>query len=363
MDESMIALLEKSRMFNSFASGFFIKAEAIPLEGFSFWLPHCFDEYANIQDDVDGPLKRFRHELNSFFRKYLETWLTQNKQTKEAVAETKDLFSVANFLGNLGQEKDFIQLKSGKDIVKIHEPISNADFRFKRVGDLLVFNVYRPGRSSDEDHSSGKKSILALCRCKDRNQNQGIYELVQRVEITLVIPEARSSEFENHKTYSLAGFGKEISQALHRISINFSPEQLIEKYQKLGGDSVIGEWRGLQIAARLIHPEATNKKDHIANDEFDFRDRAMSWRRGNLWRLTDSHEADFALMENCPIALMISVSGSLSQRSSYVNDCSKKYHEEQFLIANVGSMVAMSLGIMMLDRHDEKFYEMNPIKR
>ncbi|MGW8185144.1 MAG: hypothetical protein ACWGHO_03490 [Candidatus Moraniibacteriota bacterium] len=359
MEDSMLALLGKSRMFSVFVHGFFAEAKAIPPDGFAFWLPSCFREYK--RDEEGGPLKRFRHELKSFFRLYLENWLSENKQSKAADAAIKNLFSVSNFFEGLALEKDFLELKSGKGPVKIHEPISNAEFHFKRMGDLLAFNIYRL-RDSAEEHISGRATVLALCRRKDPSNNQGVYELVQRVEITLGLPEVYSS-FRNGKAYSLTGFGKEISQALHRISINFSPEQLIEKYQKLEGDSAIGQWRGLQIAARLIHPEATNKKDHIASDEFNFRDRAMSWRRGNLVRSTDSRKADFALMENFPIALMISVSGSLPQREIFANDCSRKYLDEQFLIANVGSMVAMSLGTMMLDKHDEKFYEMNPVKR
>lgn len=363
MDDSMRALLEKSRMFNSFTHGFLAEAKAIPPDGFSFWLPHCFDEYINTQDDVDGPLNRFRHELKSFFQKYLETWFEQTKQAEEAVVTTKDLFSVASFLGNLGQEKDFTKIKSGRDIVEIYEPISNANFRFKRMGELLAFNVYRPGRNSDEEHSSGKKAILAMCRRKDRNQNQRVYELVQRVEITLGIPEVYSPEFGNSKAYFLSGLCQEIVRALHRIPIGIPLDRLISNYCALKGDLSIGEWRGLQIGARLIHPDAASKKEHVAHDEHDFRDRAMNWRRGNIIRIHDSRKADFSLGEDLPIALQISVNGSLPQRSFCANDCSKKYHEEQFLIADVGSMVAMSLGVMMLDRHDERFYEMNPIKR
>lgn len=359
MDESMLALMEKSRMFKSIVPGFFVEAKAISLEGFSFWLPHCFDEYTDIQDDADGPLKRFRYELNSFFRKYLETWFAQNKQSKDVVAATKDLFFVASFLGNLGQEKGFIKLKSGKDIIKIHEPISNAEFRFKRMGDLLAFNIYRPGRNPDEEHSTGKKAVLTLCRRKDSSNNRGVYELVQRVEITLELPNIS----ENGKTYSLVEFGKEINRAICSISVNLSPEQLIEKYHKLEGDSVIGKWCGLQIGARLIHFGKDNEADRISSENYIIKERSATWRRGNLVRLTNSRKADFALMENSQIALMISVSGSLPQREIFANDCSKKYLDEQFLIANVGSMVAMNLGSMMLNRHDEQFYKMNPIER
>lgn len=361
MDDSMLALLEKSKMLNSLVHGFFAEAKVIPPEDFAFWIPNCFNEYD--RDEENGPLKRFTYELKSFFKKYLEVWISQNKSSEEVRVATKDLFSVASFFEGLASEECFSKLKSGRGIIKILEPISNADFRFKRMGDLLTFNIYRPERSSDEEHSTGKKAVLALCRRKDRSNNQDVYELVQRVEITLGIPEISYSESGNGKAYSLSGFCQEIVQTLHRISIGIPLDGLISNYCMLKGDIPIGEWRGLQIGARLIHPNATNKKEHVAHDEHDLRDRAMNWRRGNLIRIKDSHEADFCLGEDLLIALRISVSGSLPQNSMYADNSSRKYLDEQFLIANVGSMVVMSLGVMMLDRHDKRFYEMNPIKR
>ena len=200
---------------------------------------------------------------------------------------------------------------------------------------------------------------------KDRNRNQGIYELIQRVAVTLEVPEVSFSESRNRNGYSLARFRKEIGKALYLMSIGdyFSSDKLIKNYQTLKGDLPIGNWRGLSIVARLIHLDAINNKEHIASDDYNFRDRAMAWRRGNLVRVTDSREVDFYLTENSPIALRISINSSLSERGFAQVDRSGKYMDEQFLIANVGSMVAMNLGSMMLDRHDEKFYQMNPIER
>lgn len=357
MEDGMKALLEKSRLLSHREHSFFVEAKPVSPKGFSFWLPNCF--YHSDLDSDNERINQFERILRAFFRRYFETWLRQIKKgSNEEKTMTENPLAIADFFLKMDAEDIFKKLES-MITVRVEEPLSGAIFSFKRFGDVLAFNIYRTQRSSDEEHTTGREAVLTLCRRKDPGNNQGIYELIQRVESAIAIPEENFSNSGNSTKCDLRSFGEMISKALYYAEINFSPEKIIEAYQKIGRDVLIGKCHGLDIGCRLVHKNA-DKKDNIASEDFQYIDRARTWRRGNVSQVSD---VEYVFQEG-ELVLIISVNSSLP-RSTFdgKNSQGEEYHNEQFLLAQAGSMVATSLASMMFDSYLKIHLKLNPVKR
>jgi hypothetical protein len=358
MDEKLLALLEKSGLFSGSNDSFFAKPEVILMKDFRFWLPNCFCfEKRGHEEDVQ--LKNFKYKIQSFFKRFFEAWAKYMHQVKEVDWE-KHAFAMTDFFVGLDTEKLFRELQPGEKAVEIAVPVTDAVFSFRRFGDILAFDISRV-RQEKEDHVAGRKVIESLCRDVDPNNNQGVYELVRGVRVSVSLPYERVSNSAKKKFDF-----KEISEMIRAslpyvVKINFAPaSSLIEKYTDIDRQGMfVSRYFSFGIYAKLVHKDAKGKED-ISSEHYRYAEQARIWRSGNVEEL-DGHT--YAFKEGDDLILVLSLESSLPDSTFLVEaSTDSKFHGEQFALATAGSIFLAGICSAMCHFHLKNHLKLNPIE-
>lgn len=355
MDENLLALLEKSWLFSIPHPDLYAQVEINPLEGFPFWMPgHFLNPERNSFDEQS---KHFLYHLKSFLKTYLEKWtdITENDTSRPLIWKDFCAKSVSFFEG-LDGEEIFHQLsESGKNTVVLDIHPNSSQITIRRLGDILALSAPCM-KSCDKHHVSGRQAIELLLRDGRHPHDVYVFNLWRHVRVSLMLSGSRTENGNNEKDIDLEQMFEMIDKAMPYANWNVNLSALIESYKTISREWVtIGEYFNLPIKARLIHKNSRGKED-ITSEEFAYSDRAQTWRIGNIHYLKESK---CRFREAADLYLVLSLESSLPVSSYDKVDPDGKFHDEQRLLYNAGTIFSTSLGNMMLNESIRRDIELN----
>jgi hypothetical protein len=333
MEENLLALFEKSRMFSPYGHGPRAKVKIEGMKDYKFFTCNCFYERSS-----DG-LRMFKGSIKSLLRRYINVWakiLDEDPVSEFDWKEhSKKTFS---FCENFEWEKILNKIESGRKCDDLNINANGSRIRIKRFGDILAFNVLNQNNEKKE-HLTGIRAIKALCRKEDSGNNQGVYEIIHKAKVQISIlgnnPYSRKYVFDFDKTY------KQLKIALPWINWNFDTFQLIDTY--LSKESlIIGQYCGLQIFAELIHEDN--------NQASSSSQKGLIWRRGNV---EDVNGSVYTFANGNDIRLKLELRSSLPDTIFEDIETSAEFHSEQFIIAEAAAIFCTQLCSMQLNRYRE----------
>jgi len=348
IDEKILALLVKSRLFNPVTSDYAIYVKVNQLEKFRFWLSSCFP-YGNDPDRKHDQLSCFKYKLIDFLKHYLISWVNLIEQDSKNKAFHWIGYSalLADFFTSFDAKKYFDQVASGNKTVIIHIPPNSSQLTIRRMGDILAFNVSKLGSESTE-HISGARAVKALCRAEDSSNNQGVYELVRDVQVSFQLPYEYTENGGTETDVEFTSINVMLKTTLPYVTWYFDPPTLVESYRDMGKDGVlVGEYFGLNVRARLVHND-TKGKDDITDERFSYGPRAKIWRQGNVVPLSNTK---YRFLEGENLHLILTLTSSLPHSEYDQADVLLKARREQFLLANGGIILCTQLCSMMLNAY------------
>lgn len=353
MDEKLLALLKKSNLFKSSGEGSDVQVNVNSLKEFRFWLPNFFLFSSDLEDDQK---LLFNNRLKGFFVKFLDSWVNFVEfDPKKPFDWPTYSTSVANFFSNFDCDKFFKQLISGKKTTEIPVPPNNSKFLFHRMGDILAFDIEYIS-SKEKKHVTAIKAIEALCRKNDPCNNQGIYELIHEVKVSFGLPKKPNKTGSEYREIDFSVIADMLKKSLPYIEWNFIPDKLVDSYQKVFQYSemelvsIIGNYFGLSIHARLFHSLAETEND-IMSDNFRNPSQTAIWRQGNV---TKNSDTTYLFKRGSDLSLELSLRSSLPTSSFIDVDTSFLAHREQFIIANAGAIFSTVICSMILDSYQKR---------
>lgn len=180
LDSGVRAMLERNHFYNfsgySLTDGFVSFVEIIPLRDYQFFLPECF----SIRDENN--LKYFKSTVEYFIQNYLFGWARKKKETTKDFDCLNFGEEVVSFFYNFKPEEVFKRIESGKDYSEFEVTPNNTVFKIKRFGNILGCGIKSV---AGNHHKSGIAAILKMCRCENYDNNQGVYELIDAIKVSV----------------------------------------------------------------------------------------------------------------------------------------------------------------------------------
>jgi hypothetical protein len=333
MDEKLVALLQKSRIFspggiNPYEIMFIIEG----MRDFEFFLPNCFD-YFNEKTP-----KYLKQNLKIFLRRYLDAWVEIVRKDPSADFSWEEHSKkVFNFFGNFSWDEIYEKVESGKEAVNLKIEANGSLMRIKRFGDILAFNILNL-HNTQKEHVRGLKAVRALCRINDPNNNHGVYEIIHKVKIQLKIKTERVGNTK--EIIDFDSFFGLLKKELPWVEWNLNVVDLIDDYtQKTFKGLVVGCYHGFDIRARLIHLKM------IDDDSSRYSDTI--WRKGNV---VLDRESRFVFLDCFDLFFELSIESSFPSWAGD-NDVKTRYLDEQFKLAEVSALLISQLSAMQLEQY------------
>lgn len=334
MDEKLLALLQKSRIFapggiNPCNIRFTIEG----MRDFEFFLPNCF----GYGDEKSS--KYLKSYLKNFLRRYIDAWVEiVRKDPKADFSWEEHSKKVFNFFGNFNWDEIYEKVESGKEVVNLKIEANGSLMRIKRFGDILAFNILNL-HNAQKKHVRGLKAVRNLCRANDPNNNQGVYEIIHKVKIRLNI---KTERIENIKEIiDFNDFFGLLKTELPWVEWDLKADDLIDNYinQTFEG-LVVGRYHDFDIRAKLAHLEMES------SDRSRYLEKI--WRKGNVVLDRDSR---FVFFDFSYLFFELSIKSSLPDRFAMKNDVKSRCLDEQFKLAEVSAMLINRLSAMQLEQH------------
>lgn len=330
MDEKLLALLVKSRLFSSNSHNLFSPIIRInALRDYKFFICNCF-----IGEESEDKIPHFSRYVESFIKRYLNSWtqIAEN-ETEKGIDWKFYSQKVFDLFKDFDWKKIYNEIKSGEDSVNLEIRANDSKIRIMRFGNILGFNILN---KKGEKHKSGLKAIESLCRANDPSNNQGVYEIVHSAKISFSIPEEKSTYKEY--TFDFQKIFQMLNLYMKNFQWAFDLNELIGAYKK-NGSAYFGKIHGFEIKAKLVHTQRNLLHDR---DE-------LTWRQGNIEK-EDATTCKFKNGDDIHLELTIesSLPGNLSLGKT---DPSFDFHTEQFKFAEVVAIFISQICAMQLDRY------------
>jgi len=281
-------------------------------------------------------------------RKYLDAWVKHIENPPEKPFNWHNYSSsLSKFFSSFDEKKYYKEVSKEKKEATIFVQPNNSTITIRRIGDILAFNI---PTSSGKDHASGIRAIESLCRADDPCNNQGVYELVQNIKISFLLPKKQTENGGMEREIDFSDINQLLEKTMSGVNWQIDSSAIISSYLEIDEDGTkIGDYFGLQVSGSLNHGK-TEEKNDITNEGYCYKSRAKTWRKGNIEKINETRYC-FAEGENLYFTLTIKSSLPYSQFED--TDISLKAHREQFILANAGAIMYTQLCSMMLDE-DQK---------
>lgn len=354
MEPKMIDLLEKGNLFFGGGDIFRGKIEILPMEKFRFFLPNCF--WTAEKD----PERCFAPQLRSFIRRYLEAWLGIVEVDPQKPFDWKkyNTASIDCFLFLTKNVVNFYnQVVSGEETVIVPIFANNSQLLIRRMGDILVFNVSHYS-SPEKEHVTGIRAVESLCRAHDPNSNQGVYELIQSINISFLLPKECTENGGNERRIDFESVGNMLQVASPDVEWDFNPESLINAYLKMEKEGVvIGRYFNLNIRGHLLHGDSVDDRNNIKSSNYPYESDAKVWRSGNVSEISKA-EYLFRVADDIRIVLSIESSLPRSVYSSNSVNIELAAHREQFILATAGSIFIAQISAKLAHMNRKRSIEL-----
>jgi hypothetical protein len=330
MNENLFAMLEKSRLFSPYPHGPVAKVNVSAMDNYKFFLSNCFYE------DGTDPLGYFKGKVGHFLKRYVNDWaeITAKKDRKFSWKEhSKEVF---NLFGQFDWGKIYNHVISGENYVDLKIVASGSKIRITRFGNMLAFNVLCLS-NSDKEHRSGHRAVVAWCRTPDSGNNQGVYEIVNKVEIFLSIP--GENRVNREYVYNFSELYERLAKAAPWAEWIFDSAQMVENYRNnLCDKLIIGKYCGFDIHAGLIHDN--NDQSKLQSQEIKI------WRSGNV-KKESAHEFRFSNGEDLRLSLVM----RSSLPKHIFKEYDKKFDFARFKLSEAAAVICAQLCAMQLNQY------------
>lgn len=330
MDEKLLALLVKSRLFSSDSHNPFspiIKIDA--LRDYKFFICNCF-----VEEGSEDEIPHFSRYIESLIKRYLNSWtqIAEN-ETEKGIDWKSYSQKVIDLFKDFDWEKIYNEIKSGKDSINLDIKANDSKIRIMRFGNILGFDILN---KKGEKHKSGLKAIESLCRANDPSNNQGVYEIVHSARVSFSIPKEKLSYKEY--TFDFQKIFQMLNLYMENFKWNFDSDKLIDAYKK-NGSALFGKIHGFEIMVKLIHA----KREILPE-----RDE-LTWRQGNIEK---EAATEYKFKNGDDIHLELTIKSSLPGNLPFEKaDPSFDFHTEQFKFAEVVAIFISQICAMQLDRY------------
>lgn len=331
MDEKLLALLEKSRIFSPYSHAPKAKVSIEELDEYRFFICNCFGS--------DG--QSFKMNIRELLSRYIKSWAEILDEDPKKEFNWKEYSqNVFGFFDHFDWEAIYKTIEPGKSTFTFDIKANKSRIQIRRFGNILAFNLLKNG---DSEHKTGLNALKALCRAEDPGNNQGIYELIHRVNVSFSMP--CQDKGSQKYLFDFDQIFEQLKVALPKAEWSLDASQLIENYlnDERGYPLEIGNLLGFKIYAALIHEEKGP-----ANS--DYREGVRIWRKGNVRHVKNGkYHFEYA----SDVAMLLTIKSSLPDRFVTNPDLDAKFHGEQFRLAEVAAIFIAQLCSMQAIRHRE----------
>jgi hypothetical protein len=306
------------------------------MNDFKFFLCQCFSE-----GTTEDP-SYLENVVKSFIKRYLKTWANIMEKDSRDFSWKDHSEKIFDLFGNFNWIKIFDEVKSGKNKVDIPIKANGSKIRIKRFGNILAFNILNL-KNEEKKHINGLKSVENLCRADDPNNNQGVYEIIDKIEVIFSINGKRERNENTGKVFDFNLIFKKIKIALPWVNWSLNAKNLIDSYLLNRDDkhTIVGQYCGFNILGKLIH------KDEQKGIQYS---NIQIWRAGNV-KNTDKGKYQFKAGDDIQfkLSLVSSLPDSIFENSNTKSD----FHSEQFKLAEAGAIFIAQLCAMQLNKYRE----------
>jgi len=329
MDEKVLALLEKSRIFSPFSRAPKARVLIEELDDYRFFICHCFGSNGDS----------FRVNIRELLSRYIGAWAKiLDEDPKKEFNWKQYSQNVFGFFDDFDWDAIYKTIESGKNTFTFDIKANKSQIQIKRFGNILAFDILKNG---ENEHRTGLNALKALCRAEDPGNNQGIYELIHKISVSISMAGQDSG---SHKyIFDLTQVFEQLKVALSKAAWSFDEKQLIENYLNKDHDYVVGEIFGFRIYAALIHEEK-------GPGNSDFTQSARIWRNGNVKHIK---EGEYQFEHGSDILLKLTIKSSLPDSFMDYPEPDTKFHSEQFRLAEVAAIFIVQLCAMQAMRYRE----------
>ena len=333
MDEKLLALLQKSRIFapggiNPCKIRFTIEG----MRDFEFFLPNCFN-YCGEKTP-----KYLKQNLKIFLRRYIDAWVEiVHNDPKADFSWEEHSKKVFNFFGNFNWDEIYEKVESGKEAVNLKIEANGSLMRIKRFGDILAFNILNL-HNTQKEHVRGLKAVRNLCRINDPNNNQEVFEIIHKVKIRLNIKTERVGNTK--EVIDFGSFFGLLKTELPWVEWDLKADDLVDDYIKKTPEGlVVGRYHDFDIWAKLVHSEPEG------GDHSRYLDKI--WREGNV---SLEKKSRYVFSDLFYLFFELSIKSSFPSWAGD-NDVESCYLDEQFKLAEVSAILINRLSAMQLEQH------------
>lgn len=329
MEENLLALLEKSRIFSPYRRTPRVEVTIEGLDNYRFFICNCFGH------GVDG----FISEVKTLLSRYIKSWAKILDENPKKEFDWKEYSqNVFGFFDHFDWDAIYKAVEPGKDNFTFDIKANNSRIKIRRLGDILAFDILKNGEG---EHKTGLNALKALCRAEDPSNNQGIYELIHKVSVSISMFSEGSGV---HKyLFDFAKILEQLKIALPKADIYFNASELIENYLNDDHEYVIGKLLGFNINTTLIHEEKGSKNSNHPQ-------YTKIWRSGNVKHIRD---AKYQFENASDISLVLTMKSTLPNNFMINSNNDSKFHSEQFRLAEVAAIFIVQLCAMQAIRHRE----------
>lgn len=329
MEEKLLALLEKSRIFSPYSHAPKVKVSIEELDDYRFFICNCFGSNGHS----------FGVNIRELLAKYINSWAKILDEDPKKEFDWKEYSqNVFGFFDHSDWDAIYKTIEPGKNSFTFEIKANKSRIKFKRFGDILAFDILKNGES---EHRTGLNALKALCRAEDPGNNQGIYELIHKVNVSISMAGQDSGSCKY--LFDFAQVFEQLKVSLPKVEWSFDVNQLIENYLNDNNEYVVGECLGFKIYAALIHEEK-------GPGNSDYPQNVRIWRGGNLKHIKDR---EYQFENASDILLMLTMKSSLPDRFMIDPDLDSKFHTEQFRFAEVAAIFVTQLCSMQAIRYRE----------
>jgi len=313
MEEKLLALLEKSRIFSPHSHSHKAKVSIEELDDYRFFICNCFG----------GDELRFGFAVKELLSRYIKSWAEiLDKNPKNEFNWKEYSQNVFGFFDHFDWDAIYKTIEPGKSTFTFDIKTNKSQIQIKRFGDILAFNLLKNG---DNEHKTGFNALKALCRAENPGNNQGIYELIHKVNVSLSMPCQDTGS--NKYLFDFDQIFEQLKMALPETEWSFDANQLIENYINNECRPItVGDFLGFKIYAALVHEE--------------YRDSARIWRKGNVQHVKNSkYHFEYA----ADVVMLLTIKSSLPESFMINSDLDSEFHSEQFRLAEVAAIFVLRL--------------------
>jgi hypothetical protein len=344
-------LLKRSNLYSTrhFDNGYGIKQD-VRLMDYPYFLANCFHgEHRNSKEDAIGV---FNYPITSFVKKLLwgckEYW-----EEKGGVKSEKEFFEQAfGFSSSFKAAEIFDKIVDGKKEAEISIVAISAKLLTKRFGDSLGFKI---SHLREAKHVAAETATERLCQFpSERNP----FYFIEGADFLMPLS-SRSSRQEH--SIDFQEIHSSLTSTLYFVElldVSAMAPNLIEAYKEKSSEGIsIGKLHGLDIRAKLIHSNATDKKC-ITHENYNFPEDARIWRSGNV---KSRSGLEYSFGSGGDISLLLTINNSV-QKSVLDKYTDTKFDtsDEQFELRDVIATVYASLCSASLNLQVKNQRKCNP---